>query len=152
MSSIVSSCTPSVHECEDHVSRSARAEQLTRLSIASFLARILPLSNSFYKDQSNIVGRQPPGCEALNSVEQLLFQLLRPCCGFGADDVLDSLFSEHFALQVFRFGQSVRVRQEYVSRIKLQAGRLVSGELKRSDDHIVRLQFFNLPGRGPIQI
>src|SRR5215475_7273718 len=114
MSRSVSSCTPSVHACDDQVSRSEL--QFTWLAIlASFVSRSVPVSNSFDQYQSDVIRRQTPGRESLDILKQFLFQMFGPGCGLGTDDFLQRVFAQHFAAYIFRFRESVRVGHKYIS-------------------------------------
>src|SRR5690349_21651840 len=100
----VSSCTPSVHACDDQVSRSALAEQLTWVSIlASFVPRSVPMSNPFDQYQSDIIRRQTAGGERLNVLKQFLFQMFGSGCRLGTDDTFQPVFAQHFTVYIFRF-------------------------------------------------
>src|SRR5262245_5198019 len=117
MSCMDSSCTPSVQSCDDQVSSSALAEQLTGLSIGSFLAWPVAPSNSFHKNNRNVVRQRPARCETLYFFKQFLFQVFGAQRCLTPNNKLDTVFAEHFAIRVFRLREAIRVRKQDVPGI-----------------------------------
>src|SRR5262249_49284060 len=66
-----------------------------------------------------------------------------PSGGLGADNRLYAFLSEHFPIRIFRLSKAIRISQQDIAGIQLEACGLVRRKRKRSDDDIVRMQFFN---------